>query len=146
VEAHGRTGAEKNDKRGGLSMLRKLVLGLLLCTLVSVAGAYGGDGPADGDQNKKENSSASLTVVNKSRFPVIGVYLQPAREAARLATKGAPNVGKSVYSSEIDPGASATIKDIEPDDYVITIVKANGRGDIIRQDLKAGQVFTYAIE
>lgn len=127
-------------------MVRKSLLGLFLCILVSITGAYGEAGPADKDQGSKENSAASLTVVNKSRFPVIGVYLQTAREAGRLATRGTPNVGKAVHTSEINPGASATVKDIEPDDYVITIVKSNGRGDIIRQDLKAGQTFTYAIE
>ncbi len=117
---------------------------LSFCFSLLVTGVYGEGDSAE--RGKGENSLASLTIVNKSRLPVIGVYLQPASEASRLATKGAPNVGKEVYSSDINPGGTATIKNIDPDDYVITIVKSNGRGDIIRQTLSAGKSFAYTIE
>ncbi len=120
------------------------LLVLSFCFSLLVTAAYG-EGNA-GEAVRGENNSASLTVVNKSRLPVIGVYLQTVSEASRLAVKGTPNVGKEVYSSEIKPGAAATIKNIEPDDYVITIVKSNGRGDIIRRTLGAGKSFSYTIE
>lgn len=117
---------------------------ILMFLLASVSFGY-----AEGDsagKAQKEGASSGLTVMNKSPLPVIGIYLQTAAEAGRLATIGRPNVGNNVHSSEIKPGDSATVNGIEPDDYVITIVKSNGRGDIIRQELKPGKVFTYTIE
>lgn len=119
---------------------------LFFILLMLTPAAYGEGEPPDKNLPKKESNSASLTVVNKSPLPVIGIYMQPAHEAARLAAIGRPNVGNSVYSSDINPGASATVTDIEAGDYVITIVKSNGRGDIIRQVLSPGQTFTYTID
>ncbi|HEX8947534.1 MAG TPA: hypothetical protein VF790_01160 [Dissulfurispiraceae bacterium] len=121
-----------------------IITAVAMFLLASVSLGYAEGDPAG--KVKKEEVSSGLTVTNKSPLPVIGIYLQTAVEAGRLATIGRPNVGNNVYSEEIKPGASATVNGIEPDDYVITIVKSNGRGDIIRQELKPGKVFTYTIE
>lgn len=100
------------------------------------------------DLLKKAGASdlSTFKIVNKSSLPIVGVYCSPSAHHNTRYFEYAFMGVKNMLSSNIKPGDSEKISDIEPDEYMIAIVTSNEYADIKIYKLYPGLTFTNIFE